>query len=374
MKQKLTALLSVIFILTACNSNSAQSSVPEQMTLTGNLPLNSFYKKFIGSIGSISIVMDLTQKDSTLFGSYYYTKIGTPLTLYGHISPDGTFSLSETNDKYEETGTFTGSFLSDKTISGTWTNYKTKKSLPFNLSETTDNIVSVLFENRHSENCKNAERNKKQFSEDANTWDTLCTTIDLELIKISTSSSQTTQKINEEITRLVYSADYGEIKHSSIDELMNSVNSITDDEGYELSISCDLITNDNNILCICISQTYYGFGGAHPSSINNYYNFDIQTGKQILLDDFLLPNYRTTLNQIAEKKFIKTNGSDNWEFEKGDFKVNSNFAIRPDGLLFLYNQYEIGSYVMGAPTVFVSYKDINHLIKQNGPLEIWKKR
>jgi hypothetical protein len=113
---------------------------------------------------------------------------------------------------------------------------------------------------------------------------------------------------------------------------------------------------------------------AHPQNEGIFYNFDIRTGKQILLDDLLIQNYETTLNKIGEQKFVETNGSDMWHFEKGKFEVNRDFAITPGGLLFSYDQYEIGPYVMGAPQVFISYKDIDNLIKPNGLLEAWRKK
>jgi Protein of unknown function (DUF3298) len=374
MKQKLITILSVVFILTACDSNSTQSSASGQTTQAAIQLPNSFYKKFVGSIDDISIVMDLTKRDSVLTGQCYHTTVGIPLTLNGHISSDGKFYLSEMNDKYEETGKFDGFFLSGKSISGTWTDPKTKKTLSFNLTEKTDNVVAISFYNRHSENCKNAEKNKKQHSADAIAWDTLCTTLDLELIQVTAPSNKATQKINEAIKKIACGLGSDNTKYSSVDDLMNSVNSVEDDVGYELSISSSLVTNDQDILSVSIGESYYGFGDAHPSSRSTYHNFDIRTGKEITLDELLTQEYETTLNQIAEKKFIETNGSDGWDFEKGKFKLNRNFAITPSGLLFSYNQYEIGCYAMGAPEVFIAYNDIDNLIKPNGLLETWRKK
>lgn len=379
MKQKLIAIFSLVFILAPCNSNSKQNPAFGQTSQAFIQLPNFFYKKFTGSIGDISIVMDLTKKDSVLTGQYYYTKVGVPLTLNGYVSSDGKFSLSEMNDKYEETGKFEGSFLSDKLVSGTWTNSKSKKALTFKLSEKTDNVVSVSFDKRHSENCKNAEKNKKHPTADASLWDKLCTTLDLDLIIITAPSKEISQKVNETIKNLVCGLGFDEKKYSSIDDLMTSVNSVEDDAGYELSIGSSLVTNDNDILCIRIRHSFYCCDAPHEFSSSNYYNFDIRTGKQILLDDLLIQNYETTLNKIAEEKFVETNGSDDWDFsddwyfEKGNFELNRDFAITPGGLLFSYDPYEIGPYAMGAVEVFISYKDIDNLIKPNGLLEAWRK-
>ena len=57
-----------------------------------------------------------------------------------------------------------------------------------------------------------------------------------------------------------------------------------------------------------------------------------------------------------------------WDFEPGNFKLNENFAISTGGLLFTFNPYEIGPYVMGAPQVFIPYKEMKDLINKNGLL------
>jgi Protein of unknown function (DUF3298) len=373
MRQKFITILTVSLILIACNSNSTQISESGQATENDLQLPATFYKKFEGSIGDISIVMDLTKKDSILTGQYYNTEVGVPLTLNGNISSDGNFKLSEMNDKYEETAIFAGSFNNNNLISGTWTNSKTEKTLSFNLSEKKENIVEISFESRYSENCKNAEKHKKQPSADVMHWDTLCTSLDLDLIKVVAPSKEATLKINETIKELVCGISNDDKKYSSIDELMNSVNSVDDDAGYTLSIGCALITNDNDILCVSIGQSGYGFGNAHPFGNGNYYNFDIKTGNQILLDDIMLPNFEKFLNQVAEKKFLETNGSDGWDFEKGKFELNRDFAITPGGLLFSFDQYEIGPYLMGSPEVFIPYKDIDNLLKPNGILQAWRK-
>ncbi len=134
-----------------------------------------------------------------------------------------------------------------------------------------------------------------------------------------------------------------------------------------------MVTNDNNIICINIGESFYGFGGAHAQTVNNSYNFDIRTGDIITLDDILVQNYAETLNKIGESIFIETNGSEGWQFEQGSFELNRDFAITPGGLLFSYDQYEIGPYAAGFPEVFIPYKDINNLIKPNGLLKAWRK-
>ncbi len=373
MKQKLITLITISFLLTTCNYNSNQDSSSNQ---TGENSISfpiSFYKKFKGKIGNESIVMDLFKKDSIFSGKYYFTKIGVPISINGHINSDGNFKLSEINVRQDATCIFSGLFTNEKSMAGVCTNSMTNKALTFNLSET-ENIATLSFESKHSENCKNAERNKKHPTADLMYLDTLCTTLDLDLIKVMLPSKQLTQRINKTIEGIIGEYSYDEKKYISIDALMNSVNSVENNNGFAQSIRCDLVTNTNDILCLRIGQSICGFGAAHPSSVWNFYNFNLKTGEQILLEDLLLPNYEKTMNQVAEKKFVEAHGSDGWNFEKGNFKLNKDFAITPGGLLFSFDQYEIGAYVMGSPEVFIPYTDIQNLIKPDGVLKLLQKR
>lgn len=95
---------------------------------------------------------------------------------------------------------------------------------------------------------------------------------------------------------------------------------------------------------------------------------DITTGRPITLTDILLPDYEERLNRVAEALFVKQNGSDNWNFQPGHFEVKKEFAIQIDGLMFSYDPYEMGSYMMGAPSVIIPFADINDLINPTGPI------
>ncbi len=334
---------------------------------------DTFYRKFIGTFGSKEIVLDLIKNDSILTGEFYDKSGSVPKYLKGIISAEFKFNLSETDNNYEEVGRFSGSFISNSAISGTWTDKAGKQTISFNLSEKTDSVVQITMEKRQSKNCKYAEKNKKKFTEDAMLWDTLCTTIDIDLLTVKLPSSEASKKVNDTIMKILCNAGiYGD-QHATIEELMNSVNSIEDGTGFELSIGVYLVTNDNNILSINIGESFYGFGAAHAQSVSNSYNFDIRTGDIITLDDILIQNYAETLNKIGESIFIATNGSEGWQFEQGSFELNRDFSITPGGLLFSYDQYEIGPYAAGFPEVFIPYKDINNLIKPNGLLKAWRK-
>lgn len=88
---------------------------------------------FSGKIDNkYKVVMNLTNDDGEITGSYYYTKSGSnnTLRLEGTLL-NGKMQLSEYNHKNENTGIFDG-ILEEDVFYGTFTNYKGTK-MPFEL-------------------------------------------------------------------------------------------------------------------------------------------------------------------------------------------------------------------------------------------------
>lgn len=332
----------------------------------------SFYKKLKGTIGSIAVTMDLTRNKGILSGSYYYDKIGFSLYLNGTIKSDGSFEMKESNENGDVTGKFTGTFSSPQSIEGNWTNSENKQKINFSLTQTYTGVVSATFEEYYKQNCAVANENKRNITAETIWWDTACTSIKISLVKIKSADQASSDLINQSIKYSIYNQD--NTKYNSILKYLDRVNEVTDGGGYNEEISCWMETNDQNILSIQISNVCMWFGAMHPLASITFYNFDSRTGRQIKLNELLLPGFKNTLDRIGEKKLFEKYGTEGWSFELGKFELSSNFSITTGGLLFLFGQYEIGPYAMGTPTVLIAYKDINNLINPNGGLATFGNR
>ncbi len=324
------------------------------------------YKKLTGKIGNTSIVMYLLKDSSSLSGSYTTLKDGIPLLLEGEINEDGTFKLEHVNRYNQPAVEFKGKLTEGVTISGTWKDLLTDKSAAFSLKEATDNPISLSIVNRKKENCSNVKSNQKE----------RCTSITLNYFQVATSSPDITEKINQTIVKAICNVDFGALHFSSIDQLMNSINTpkAGQEEGYEREISTALLANDPTILSIAVHQHYYRYYVQDADDDEFYYNFNLQTGNLISLDELLVPNYTVALNQIGQEIFLQAYDPEDWDFETTKFELNRNFTITPTGLLFLFNRYELNPDVMSKLPVFIPYSKINHLIKPKGILEVWRKK
>lgn len=145
--------------------------------------------------------------------------------------------------------------------------------------------------------------------------------------------------------------------------------------GWLLEISSDIIYQDSTF--ISTASTIFSYtGGAHPSSFQVYRSYNLTTGEVIKLGDFLVEGYEEKLNELAEIEFRmdkqippeQSLEEEGYFFEDGNFKLNDNFAIINNSLLFYYNPYEIGPYSLGATELELKLTDYVRLIKEGSIL------
>ncbi|CAI9391825.1 DUF3298 and DUF4163 domain-containing protein [Niallia sp. Sow4_A1] len=114
--------------------------------------------------------------------------------------------------------------------------------------------------------------------------------------------------------------------------------------------------NSNNKLSI-IFNDYQFTGGAHGNTVISSYNFDLKSGNQLTLDDFLTSEreYEKVTNYALAymKKHPEIFYSDSTEF--ADFKVTNetNFFLSDKGIVLIFQQYEVGPYVSGNPSILI---------------------
>ncbi len=374
MRQKQRSCWLLLFMVIASLHGYAQKT---------NIALpKAFYKKLKGTIGKSNVTMDINKKDSVLAGSYYYNSIGTSLSLNGKIDHKGNFSLDETNENGKQTGVFKGNFTDTSTISGTWAvgddKTKNNKSFTFNLKQVTEGFATIIEKNGSEQFCisEKLKDTIAPYSSDT------CSKTNVSAFQVVISDKNVQNKINGFIKDVLISNQGDDSPHLSdtvsFNNCINSILTSLDDTasiGSSLNVGYGIATNDNGILGFYISQWSYGAGAAHGAGMSSYYNIDLKTGRQITLNELLLPGYEDTLNRIAEKLFVAQNGNAGWNFDSGSFKLNGNFVITTAGLLYQFNVYEIGSYAAGAPEVLIPYRSIDTLINPDGLLSVfWKKR
>jgi len=88
-------------------------------------------REFVGTIGkTLRVRIKLSRANDALTGSYSYEKIGKSLRLDGKIDGEE-FTLNEFDERGNQTGKFTGKFVTEDWIDGTWSSTDDKKQMAF---------------------------------------------------------------------------------------------------------------------------------------------------------------------------------------------------------------------------------------------------
>lgn len=142
--------------------------------------------------------------------------------------------------------------------------------------------------------------------------------------------------------------------------------------GWFLERSIDILYNGPRILSLAVSDFTFT-GGAHPNSNTEYVSLDLATGDRLGLPDLLVEGYETRLTKIAEAEFRRQKQitpdegltEAGYWFEDGKFRLNDNFAVTDEGLVFYFNNYEIASYADGPTRLVLTMDDLEPLLRKD---------
>ncbi|WP_171257535.1 RsiV family protein [Acinetobacter qingfengensis] len=137
-----------------------------------------------------------------------------------------------------------------------------------------------------------------------------------------------------------------------------------------LNVKPELLDNDLPIVAIVIRANNY-VGGAHGSSSEQYFNYDIKNKAILNLDEVIIAGKRKAFNDLAYNAFqqwIKqTQPAMNiHDYQKlWPFAMSDNFYFAKDGLILQYGEYEIGPYAVGLPRLVIPYSQLQGILKEN---------
>ena len=137
---------------------------------------------------------------------------------------------------------------------------------------------------------------------------------------------------------------------------------------WEVLIDGEVTYRSPEIISIAITS-YLDTGGAHGSSSVKFFNFNPQTGEQLHIKD--LVNNRQGLSNIIKEKLIieikadsDANGMEDVFFGK-EFQLPETLGYSDEGLIVLYNPYEIATYSQGIVEFTIPFEDISRFLKIN---------
>src|SRR5690606_29794156 len=128
---------------------------------------------------------------------------------------------------------------------------------------------------------------------------------------------------------------------------------------YNLTSKTTVVRNER-ILGLVI-ESYIYTGGAHGGTSLTFINWDTRGRKEIPISEVLKPGTQDSLRAVAEQIFRKNEGISATDplkqffFEDNKFVLNDNYLFTPDGIRYVYNEYEIKPYSSGRTELIIPY-------------------
>lgn len=141
-----------------------------------------------------------------------------------------------------------------------------------------------------------------------------------------------------------------------------------DEPTWELYIETEKTYQSNNIITIAIS-TYLFKGGAHGNDNIYFLNLNAKTG-EILNKNDIIKDFNG-FKKLAKAYFIKSLQAEKENVVIEDFFYGKSFQLpqsigySDDGLILLYNNYEIASYEPGYTEFIIPFDDAETFLKVN---------
>jgi len=123
--------------------------------------------------------------------------------------------------------------------------------------------------------------------------------------------------------------------------------------------------NQNGLLSVVFSD-YQFAGGAHGSTLQSSYTFDLQTGEDLTLSKILDDdkNYTTYIDSMIRNEIDKKVATGDL-FELVTFKSigkNPAFYLAEEGIVFYFQQYEYFPYAAGIQEFVIPYSVLKGMI------------
>jgi hypothetical protein len=137
----------------------------------------------------------------------------------------------------------------------------------------------------------------------------------------------------------------------------------------EIQVEAVSMFLDDKILSYSYERYAY-MGGAHGNSNRYFYNFDLKNGHILHESDIFIDNYKAPLTELIKQRIVEDNAEiesvadlTEFDFWESEIRPNGNFYISDEGIVYVFNPYEIAPYSTGQTEVTLPYDRLKVLLK-----------
>ena len=183
--------------------------------------------------------------------------------------------------------------------------------------------------------------------------------------------------VNETISNTIKSilnfGEIGEYSNESIEDLIikfnDEFNTFNNDfpdsvQEWDAQIDGDVMYQSSEVISIALTS-YINTGGAHGILTITLLNFNSETGIQISNNNLFSDLGK--IKNISKPYFKKTINDENVSvFNEDEFELPTNIGFEEDGILMLYNAYEVAPYATGIIQFTIPFNEIDSFLVFNG--------
>ncbi len=243
-----------------------------------------------------------------------------------------------------------------------------------------DTVNDTLTETPETESPKGLAFDSKSYNKKSTLpCEGVCTYVKIEVPE-ATGAGIASDSINKRIFNVVRSIVYfGEkpTNAKTYQEIMDSFIGSYDDlkkkfpddaMAWEAKIKATVDYQSDNVLNVKLNH-YMFTGGAHGYGGDRSLIFNPQTGKRLKNTDIFIDPKAFTA--FAEKKFRqkfkipadKSINATGFSFIEGRYALPQEIFFKENGLLLLYNSYEIAAYAEGSKDLLIPYAEVKPYLK-----------
>src|SRR5690606_843214 len=133
---------------------------------------------------------------------------------------------------------------------------------------------------------------------------------------------------------------------------------------WDAQIDGEVMYQSPEMISVSLSS-YVNTGGAHGNLTITFLNFNAKTGNLIKTEELF--NNINAFKKIAKTYFEDTTeGENDVLFDPQSFQLPQNIGFNDEGIILLYNTYEVAPYSSGIIEFTIPFKDVSALLNFNG--------
>jgi hypothetical protein len=142
----------------------------------------------------------------------------------------------------------------------------------------------------------------------------------------------------------------------------------TYDLGWYSNSQANVLISSDTLISIQIESSSFT-GGPHENHFTTFVNVDPKTGTEFLIDAMLRPGFQEDLNRLGEEEFrnqLASGETDSLAMPNlldGEFQLPDNYGFRKEGIVFYFNNYDLGSFLDGPFEILIPYEKLRDWMK-----------